>query len=127
LAALGEVAEQGFQVLRIQLVDLREMARRAVESGAAGWEDTEFRINPELLRRRARSFGLVRALQGAAALLAELFPEARGAVETIRPSLPSRRGALLSSLVVGPLRDPRRQSVVRGSRTLLRVLLRPRG
>jgi hypothetical protein len=126
LAALGEIAAQGFQVPRIQLVDLREMALRAVGGGAPGWEDSEYRSNPELLRRRARSFGLVRALQGASALIAELFPEAREAAAELRPSLPNRRAALLNSLVVSPLRDPRRQSVVRGSRTLLKVLLRPR-
>jgi hypothetical protein len=102
------------------------MALRAVGGGAPGWEDTEYRSNPELLRRRARSFGLVRAMQGATALLAEFFPEAREAVDELRPSLPTRRASLLTSLVVGPLRDPRRQSVVRGSRTLLKVLLRPR-
>jgi hypothetical protein len=126
LAALGAIAQVGFQVPRIQIVDLREMALRAAGGGAPAWENAEYRSHPDLLRRRARSFGLVRALHCATALLAELFPEARDAAEALRPSLPKRRAALLTRLVVNPMRDPRRRSVVHGSRTLIRVLLRPR-
>jgi len=127
LAHVAVLAREAFQVPRIQLVDLREMALRGARGGEGFWDPQGGRpLDVPALRARARGGELQRALHCALELLAELFPETAGAAGALAPELSARMRALLSRSVVAPALDPRRRSNFRGVQAIRRALLRGR-
>jgi hypothetical protein len=125
LATVAALATEAFQVPRIQLVDLREMALRGARGGEGFWDPQGGAVlDFTLLASRVRDGELRRALACALQLLSTLFPEVSAATRTLAPERSARTKAALTRLVVDPALDPRRQSSWRGAQALRRVLLR---
>ncbi len=117
LLQVAALAQEAFQVVRVLLVDLREMALHSTDSSESGALD-----RGELLGR-ARTWQLGRALHTAMALVGTLFPEAGEATRRLSPEIPARVAALLDRAMVRPALDPRRQKVMRAAQAGRRLLL----
>jgi hypothetical protein len=125
LLRVAELAQDAFQVVRVQLVDLREMLlRAAAEEPFHGPGGDERMLDRRELWLRAREWHLTRALHAALVLVAELFPEATGAVQQFLPDLPARAAALRYQAIVKPALDPRRRGVLRVGQATRKLLLR---
>jgi hypothetical protein len=131
LLRVAALAEDAFQVVRVQLVDLREMILRGAAGepfygpgGAGRPGGDEKKLEPRELWARARDWRLSRALHAAMVLVAELFPEAAEAARSFMPELPARSAALRYRAIVRPALDPRRQRVLRAGQATRRLLLR---
>jgi hypothetical protein len=125
LATVAGLAKEAFQVPRIQLIDLREMALRGARGGEGFWDPQGGAVlDLELLRSRVGDGELRRALSCALELLATFFPEVSKAAQALAPQLPARTRATLSRLVVAPAIDPRRKSAWRGAQAIRRAVLR---
>jgi hypothetical protein len=125
LATVAGLATEAFQVPRIQLVDLREMALRGARGGEGFWDPQGGAVlDVELLRSRVRDGELRRALSCALELLAIFFPEVAESARSLSPDLPARTRATLSRFVVAPAIDPRRKSSWRGAQAIRRAVLR---
>jgi hypothetical protein len=123
LATVAGLAIEAFQVPRIQMIDLREMALRGASEGF--WDPQGGAVlDVERLRSRVRDGELRRALACALELLADFFPEVSAAVRALAPDLPARTRSTLSRLVVAPARDPRKKSAWRGAQAIRRAVLR---
>ena len=114
LLRVTALAEEAFQVVRVQLIDLREMVlRAATDESFYGPGGKEQALDRRELWARARDWNLTRALHAALVLVAELFPEAAEAARLLSPELPARAAALRYRAIVRPALDPRRRSVLR--------------
>jgi hypothetical protein len=124
LLQVAALAQEAFQVVRVLLVDLREMALRAAAGEPFDGPGGEAALDERELLARAREWHLGRALYAAMVLVADLFPEADQAARRLAPAIPARAAALLVRAIVRPALDPRRQKVFRASQAARRMLLR---
>jgi hypothetical protein len=124
LLQVAALADDAFQVVRVLLVDLREMALRAAAGEPFHGPGAEAALDPRELLARARVWRLGRALFTAMTLVAALFPDAREAAQALTPEVPARAAALLQRAVVKPALDPRRTTVFRASQAARKLLLR---
>ena len=112
-------ARTGYQLPMISFVDLRELLNGAPSvngpySRAPNWE---------LLKKRAASWHIERALFASVAIVGRLFPEAASAAESAKPALrpPSRN--LLDRVIIAPVSTLGRTRVIRGADRLTRLLV----
>ncbi len=125
LATVAGLAVEAFQVPRIQVIDLREMALRGARGGEGFWDPQGGAVlDTALLRSRVQDGELRRALSCALELLVVFFPEVANSARALSPELPARTRATLSRLVVEPAIDPRRKSSWRGAQAIRRAVLR---
>ncbi len=124
LALVASLAREAFQVPRILLVDLREMALRGARGDEGFWDPEGGRpLDVPRLRALAREAELARPLHCALEILAACFPETAEAARALAPELPARTRALLSHAVVAPALDPQKRSTLRGAQAIRRALL----
>ncbi len=104
LAQVLLMARAGFDVPLLELVDLRELVTGAKDLGG----DYSRPVDAEAVLRRAKVWGVERALWAALTAVARLFPEAEGAVRPLLPALLLPTRELLDRLAVAPLAEPGR-------------------
>jgi hypothetical protein len=113
-----EHARQGYQVPWLSFVDLRELITGATSMGSIYSRPVDMAV----LKERARAWRLERGLYASLSIIARLFPETAGVVESARPPLRRATQELLNRLVVEPVSVPGSRGVLRGADRLRRLL-----
>lgn len=113
-----EHARQGYQVPWLSFVDLRELITGATSMGSIYSRPVDVAV----LKERARAWRLERGLYASLSIIARLFPETAGVVESARPQLRRATQELLNRLVVEPVSVPGSRGVLRGADRLRRLL-----
>jgi Uncharacterised nucleotidyltransferase len=113
-----EHARQGYQVPWLSFVDLRELITGSTSMGGIYSRSVDVAV----LKERARAWRLERGLYTSLSIIARLFPETAGAVESARPQLRRATQELLNRLVVEPVSVPGSRGVLRGADRLRRLL-----
>jgi Uncharacterised nucleotidyltransferase len=115
LVTVADLAQQGLYAALLEYVDLRELVRRAGAEPARA----------ALVRERAATAGLDRALFGALAVLVHYFPDVTREAEALRPELGRAEQAAVHA-VVEQARDPEKLRVLRGAEAAARAVVGPR-
>jgi len=119
LTHLALIAHGGFIAPLIDYVDLRELVRGS-PSQSSVWEKPP---DASVVKARAQSLSLTRALWCAMQVLVHFFPEVQAEAKALSPELPAAVCAILEAGVVGPAQKLERTSVNRAAEEVRKLLV----
>lgn len=114
-------ARAGFALPLISWVDLRELVRGTATSQERGGPGAP--LDAQVVKGRAKAFGVERPLWAALELLRFFHPELEEAAKALSPELGLATRTALDAAVVGPAKNPLRERQLRGVGKLVQLLL----
>ena len=115
------LARRGFAVPLIQLVDLREMVQGEAPAAFRGGPGAK--VDPVLLKQRAKAFGVENALWAAMEVLAFFHPAVAAQARALQPDVNFATRKLLETAVVQPAHDFMRERQLKVTAKLQQLLI----
>ncbi len=115
------IARRGFAVPLVQIVDLREMVRGDAPAAFRGGPGAK--LDPALVKARARAFGAEKALWAAMEVLAYFHPDVEPQARALQPEVNFATRKLLETAVVQPAHDFMRERQLKAVAKLQQLLI----